>query len=157
MGVIIKILKYSKIEIILFYKLFYLNYYLIFKMFTMKNHVKSLAKLMLVMAIGFMMTVNGAKGTPSTIVWIPSVDFQGFNSWHLGIDNYIRAQDDNGVRGAGIYDAGITVGILPFKKFQAEIGIDYLSMGDRVYDTHPVYFNGKVGCRKGPCLRVPLQ
>ena len=76
-------------------------------------------------------------------------DFQGFNSWHLGIDNYIRAQNDNGIRGAGIYDAGLTVGILPFKKFQAEIGVDYLAMGDKVYDVHPVYFNAKVGMPEG--------
>ncbi len=117
---------------------------------TMKNRRKSFARLLLVSAICIAMTMNVAKATPSTIVWIPSVDFQGFNSWHLGIDNYIRAKNDAaGVRGAGIYDAGLTVGILPFKKLQAEVGFDYLSMGDKVYDTHPVYFNAKIGMPEG--------
>jgi hypothetical protein len=115
----------------------------------MKSRVKSFVRLVLLPAIGLMMTVNVTRATPSTIIWIPSVDFQGFNSWHLGIDNYIRVQKDNGVRGAGIYDLGLTVGILPFKKIQAEVGIDYLSMGDNVYDDHPVYFNAKVGMPEG--------
>lgn len=89
------------------------------------------------------------KGTPSTHIWIPSTDIQGFNTWHLGIDNYIRTQKVNGVRGAGIYDFGITAGVLPFKKVQAEVGIDYLSMGDSVYDDHPLYFNAKIGMPEG--------
>ena len=32
--------------------------------------------------------VFAATATPSTIIWIPSVDFQGYKSFHLGIDNY---------------------------------------------------------------------
>ena len=120
----------------------------------MKNQLKRLAKLMLVSAICLMMTVKATEATPSTIVWIPSVDFQGFNSWHFGIDNYIRAQKEtSGVRGSGIYDAGLTVGILPFKKFQAEIGIDYLSMGDAIYDAQPVYFNAKMGMPEGAMFK----
>jgi hypothetical protein len=119
----------------------------------MKNQLKSLAKLVLISAIGLMVTPNVTKATPSTIIWIPSVDFQGFNSWHLGIDNYIRAQKDNGVRGAGMYDLGVTVGVLPFKKFQAEVGIDYLSMGDAIYDDHPIYFNAKVGMPEGTMFK----
>ena len=119
----------------------------------MKNQVKSLAKLVLLSALGLVMAVNVAKATPSTIIWIPSVDFQGFNSWHLGIDNYIRTQKDNGVRGAGMYDLGLTAGVLPFKKFQAEVGIDYLSMGDNVYDDHPIYFNAKVGMPEGAMFK----
>jgi hypothetical protein len=115
----------------------------------MKKKEKSLAKLLLMTAMGLIMTINIAKATPSTIIWIPSVDFQGFKSWHLGFDNYIRMQKINGVRGAGMYDIGLTTGILPFKNFQAEIGADYLSMGDNVYDDHPIYFNAKVGVPEG--------
>ena len=119
----------------------------------MKKVARSFAKLVLLPAIILMMAVNVAKATGSTIIWIPSADFQGFNSWHLGIDNYIRTQKDNGVRGAGIYDLGITVGILPFKKIQAEVGVDYLSMGDNIYDDHPVYFNAKVGMPEGAIFK----
>ncbi len=88
---------------------------------------------------------QGINATPSTQIWIPSTDFQGWKTLHLGIDNYIRTSKINGVRGAGIYDLGLTTGLLPFKKLQGEIGVDYLSMGDNVYDDHPFYFNAKLG------------
>jgi hypothetical protein len=107
-------------------------------------------KLIFILAIFFLSSMNKANATPSTIIWIPSVDFQGFRTLHLGIDNYIRTNNDKlGVRGPAVYDIGLTAGILPFKKFQAEVGIDYISMGDNVYDPHPVYFNAKAGFPEG--------
>jgi hypothetical protein len=93
------------------------------------------------------------KATPSTQIWIPSTDFQAWKSFHLGIDNYLRTQKIDGVRGAGIYDLGLTAGILPFKKFQGEIGIDYLYMGDNNYDDHPLYFNAKFGFPEGALFK----
>lgn len=83
--------------------------------------------------------------TPSTQIWIPSTDFQKWKSMHLGIDNFIRSMKIDGVRGAGIVDAGLTTGLLPFQKFQGEIGVDYVTMGDNFYDNHPFYFNAKIG------------
>ena len=83
--------------------------------------------------------------TPSTQIWIPSTDFQKWKTMHLGLDNYIRTSNINGIRGAGVFDAGFTTGLLPFEKFQGEIGVDYLYMGDSNYDNHPVYFNAKIG------------
>jgi hypothetical protein len=83
--------------------------------------------------------------TPSTQIWIPSTDFQKWKTMHLGLDNYIRTSNISGVRGAGIFDAGFTTGLLPFEKFQGEIGVDYLYMGDSNYDNHPIYFNAKIG------------
>ena len=83
--------------------------------------------------------------TPSTQIWIPSTDFQKWKTMHLGLDNYIRTSNINGVRGAGIFDAGFTTGLLPFEKFQGEIGVDYFYMGDSNYDNHPIYFNAKIG------------
>ena len=115
----------------------------------MRTREKSFAKLIMLTAMGLFLTINIAMATPSTIIWIPSVDFQGFKSWHLGMDNYIRMQKINGVRGAGMIDLGLTTGILPFKNFQAEVGIDYLTMGDNVYDDHPIYLNGKMGFIEG--------
>jgi hypothetical protein len=89
---------------------------------------------------------NFVSGTPSTQVWIPSTDIQGFKTFHLGIDNYIRtANDIMGLRGPGMYDIGLTTGFLPFNKLQGEVGVDYLSMGDIQYDDHPIYFNLKLG------------
>ena len=85
------------------------------------------------------------NATPSTQVWIPSTDLQAFKSIHIGIDNYFRIENVNDTRGAGMYDFGITTGILPFGMVQSEVGIDYLSMGDPIYDKHPFYFNMKIG------------
>jgi len=90
--------------------------------------------------------------TPSTQIWIPSTDIQPFNVWHLGLDNYLRASDVShftaGQRDPNIYDAGLTVGILPFNAVQAEVGADYLVNGTP-YDGKPFYFNAKVAMPEG--------
>jgi hypothetical protein len=91
--------------------------------------------------------------TPSTQIWIPSTDFQKWKTMHLGLDNYIRTAKINGVRGAGIFDLGLTTGLLPFEKFQGEIGVDYLSMGDNNYDDYPIYFNIKIGFPEGAMFK----
>jgi hypothetical protein len=97
-------------------------------------------------------TANTGSATPSTQIWIPSTDIQGFNVWHLGLDNYIRASSDGefaaGERDPNVYDAGLTVGILPFELIKAEIGVDYLVNGTD-YDDDPLYFNAKVGIAEG--------
>ena len=80
-----------------------------------KKNEQCLPRLLLLTAMFLFMTTSVTKATPSTIMWIPSVDFQGFKSWHLGFDNYIRMQKVNGVRGAGIFDMGVTTGISSFK------------------------------------------
>ena len=106
----------------------------------MKKMVKSLA-----LAMTLSMTAAGvAFATPSTQIWIPSTDIQAYKTVHLGFDNYIRTTSNGG--GANTYDAGITAGILPFEKIQAEIGIDYMEAGtNSVADKNPIYFNGKLG------------
>src|ERR1035437_6210188 len=108
-------------------------------------------KVLAICAIALFSTINVAMATGSTQIWIPSTDIQGFKTVHLGIDNYIRTQADaSGVYGSGMYDMGVTTGISPFSEVQAEIGIDYLNMGDNNssnalnYDLHPIYFNGKI-------------
>lgn len=112
-----------------------------------KMNVKIVA--ILVVAFCAMFLSNSMKATPSTQIWIPSTDIQVFKTLHLGIDNYIRTQKFNGLRGSGIYCLGLTAGVLPFEKVQAEVGVDYLVMGDSFYDEHPLYFNAKVGTPEG--------
>jgi len=107
-------------------------------------------RLFLSLFLLFALVSNFVYGTGSTQIWIPSTDFQKFNTLHLGIDNYIRLKNqDAASRGAGIYDIGLTAGILPWEKFQAEVGIDYLGMGDGVYDKSPIYLNFKLGTPEG--------
>lgn len=121
-----------------------------------KTHIvklRNLSKLVVLALIALVMTINIAKATPSTIIWIPSIDFQVYKTMHLGIDNYIRTSKDNGVRGAGIYDFGLTFGAVQIKKFQLEVGADYLTMGDNVYDDQPLYFNAKGGFAEGSLFK----
>lgn len=92
-----------------------------------------------------------ALATPSTQIWIPSTDIQGFNTYHLNIDNYFRASGvgkatgDPSKRDANIMDIGPTVGILPFEKIQAEVGFDYLVIANEPNDNHPLMANFKIG------------
>lgn len=79
-----------------------------------------------------------AMATPSTHIWIPSTDIQPFGVLHLGIDNYYR------FNGFTPTDFGLTIGVLPFEKIQAEVGVDFLA------DTHdPTFFNFKLGVPEG--------
>jgi hypothetical protein len=100
-----------------------------------------------------------AQATSSSTDWTPmTLDIQSYGVFHLGVDNYFTAfrKADNG---AGDFptDAGLTVGILPFEKFQMEIGIDVLEPSD-----NSVYFNAKMGAPEGalfkgaPALQVGI-
>jgi hypothetical protein len=101
----------------------------------------------------FILSSTYLTATPSTQIWIPSTDFQKWKTGHLGLDNYIRTSKIDGIRGAGMFDMGLTTGLLPFEKFQGEIGVDYLSMGDSHYDDFPVYFNAKIGFPEGAIFK----
>lgn len=87
---------------------------------------------------------TAAFATPSTQIWIPSTDVQAYKTVHLGIDNYIRTSSVGG--GANTFDLGLTAGVLPFEKIQAEVGIDYIDAGtNSPADKSPIYFNVKLG------------
>lgn len=80
--------------------------------------------------------------TPSTIIWIPSVDIQPYSVFHLGIDNYFTLFR-KGIGEGGVAfptDLGLTIGVLPFSVIQAEVGVDLL---EPTYS--PWTFNAKVG------------
>jgi len=110
-----------------------------------RNKVRSNQKAVLLMAF-LMMTSSLVYATPSTIIWIPSVDFQPYGVYHLGIDNY--AYDFNtGKPYSGTAfptDLGLTVGVLPFSTVQAEIGVDYMTPL-----WSPFSVNAKIGVPEG--------
>ena len=87
-----------------------------------------------------------SSATPSTIIWIPSVDFQSFKVFHLGIDNYFTVFKKGIGEGGFAFptDVGLTVGILPSSTIQAEIGVDLLEPLNS-----PWTFNAKVGLPEG--------
>jgi len=107
----------------------------------------------LTMAMALTIGATGvAMATPSTQIWIPSTDVQAFGTYHLGIDNYIRA-DRRGpnastggaqVRDPNVYDIGPVVGFLPFEKLQGELGFDYVSNATNANDNHPWSGNIKI-------------
>jgi hypothetical protein len=71
-----------------------------------------------------------ALATPSTQIWIPSTDVRPFGTFHFGFDTYLRAHsNDDGSRTAPLVVPGLTGGVLPFEKLQAEIGIDVMQAG----------------------------
>src|SRR3990172_12513358 len=95
----------------------------------------------LVMAAGM------AYATPSTQIWIPSTDVQPYKKVHFGMDSYIKTESQDGVYEATVTNYGLTVGVLPFEKVQAEVGVDYRDIGG-AHD-YPLYFNAKVGTPEG--------
>jgi hypothetical protein len=100
-----------------------------FQLMKRKNNMKSIQKIMLIMLAVFIITSSSTYATPSTIIWIPSVDFQGYGSFHLGIDNYAYDFKSGKAYSGTAFptDLGLTVGVLPFSTVQAEIGIDYFT------------------------------
>jgi hypothetical protein len=76
--------------------------------------------------------------TPSTFIWCPATDIQPFLNLHFGWDEYLNLRE-NGL----VSDGYLTIGVLPFKKIQAEVGVDYRDFSG--VHTYPWLFNVKVG------------
>ncbi len=103
-------------------------------------------KLFLAAFLGLLVFSNFALATPSTQIWIPSPDIQAFKVFHYGLDTYMKTKkQNNGTREPSVINNGITIGVLPFEKIQAEVGIDHRIVGTEPYDSNPLYFNFKIG------------
>ncbi len=77
-----------------------------------------------------------ASATPSTTYWTPATTYtQPFLVPHLTYDTYFA---EGGLLQP---DYGLTIGILPFEKVQAEIGVDLFTPG---LHKDNLYLNGKV-------------
>jgi hypothetical protein len=86
-----------------------------------------------------------AQATATTHIWAPSTDVQGFNLWHVTADMYAAVENDAaGNRIPTITNVGLTVGVLPLKRFNMEIGVDHKS-GLGALDNYPMYGNLKLG------------
>ena len=99
-----------------------------------------------------------SHATPSTTYWTPCViDIQGYKVGHITYDNYTTVGKRPPHAGAFPNDLGLTVGVLPFDKLQAEVGFDWMEPSN-----FPLYFNGKIGAPEGalfagaPALQVGL-
>lgn len=107
------------------------------------------ARILAAAAVACAVAAGTAGATPSTIVWIPSVDLQSFRTLHVTYDTYLRAKrNPDGSRSGAIVDLGLTAGVLPFEKVQAEAGFDLVDQPDPL-GTYPLTFNAKVGSPEG--------
>ncbi len=109
----------------------------------MKGFRKSL---MVVLAIsaGIFASCKTAGATASTHIWAPSTDTQAFKTGHVTADVYIPVRkNDDDTRPNTITNTGLTAGVLPFKKLNAEAGFDYKT-GYGSLDSYPIYFNAKL-------------
>lgn len=80
--------------------------------------------------------------TPSTNFWAPSTPFvQPYRVLHVTYDSYF------GTKGAYPIDTGLTLGVLPWKGFQSEVGFDlfYPSVASGGPIVTPIVLNAKVG------------
>ena len=90
--------------------------------------------------------INGTIfGTATTHIWAPSTDVQPFMKFHITSDIYIPIEKTNiGVRFPPVTNIGLTVGVLPFKNINMEVGLDHKA-GLWIFDDYPLYFNTKLG------------
>ncbi len=88
-----------------------------------------------------------------------TLDIQSFGIIHLGIDNYFRVKRPLINENTAFFTdfTAPTVGVLPFKKVQMEVGVDYFANA-----AHPWLGNAKIGSPEGsffkhqPALEVGI-
>jgi hypothetical protein len=101
-------------------------------------------KVLFFLLSGCCFLVAPCYATPTTHIWSPSADIQPFKKLHITADFYVPTESNSdGSRADTITNAGLTVGILPFKKLNAEVGFDHKS-GYGSLDKYPMYFNAKL-------------
>ncbi|MGZ3578526.1 MAG: hypothetical protein ACXU98_05860 [Syntrophales bacterium] len=84
-------------------------------------------------SFALLVLLSGVAGaTPSTTYWTPMTpDIQAFGVLHIGVDNYFTVDKKTTQGGSSLpTDVGLTMGVLPFEKFQMEVGVDYLQPTD---------------------------
>lgn len=89
---------------------------------------------------------GSAMAIPTSQTWIPSTDAKGFKEATINVLSIQRFSPKEDA-GASLYDAGVTVGVLPLEFLKLEIGVDYLTsnlQADNQADNHPFYFNAKL-------------
>lgn len=94
------------------------------------------------LVLGALLAAAGvARATPSTTYWTPATTYvQPYLVPHLTYDTYFAEA------GAYTIDTGLTIGILPFEKLQAEIGFDLNYPG---ITKNGLFLNAKLGVPEG--------
>lgn len=88
-----------------------------------------------------------ALAGPTAQIMIPSTDVKGLKEVAVGF-TYIGRFSSKADAGPSSYDIGVTTGLLPFENLKLEVGVDYITsdlQNDNFADSHPFYFNTKLG------------
>jgi hypothetical protein len=104
-----------------------------------------------------------AGATATTHIWGPSTDVQPFKKIHITADMYLPTEDSKATNAPvpTVTNVGLTVGVLPFEKYNLEVGIDHKT-GYGMLDRYPLYFNAKFGipenayCKYSPAIAVGI-
>ncbi|MBI2118517.1 MAG: hypothetical protein HYT97_02700 [Elusimicrobia bacterium] len=121
---------------------------------------KNLSVTLIQICLTICIITRTAWSTPSTTYWTPCViDIQGYKVGHVTYDNYTTLTKKGLTNGGSAFanDLGLTVGILPFQKFQMEVGFDWMEPTD-----YPLSFNTKAGAPEGalfngsPALQIGI-
>lgn len=112
--------------------------------------IRNASRIVLATVLLCAVSAGTATATPSTQIWIPSTDIQAYKTFHFGFDTYIRdgKEQNSELNVPPVVDLGLTAGVLPYQKIQAEAGFDLIYGGFNTsagLDKHPIYFNAKVG------------
>jgi hypothetical protein len=106
-------------------------------------------------AVAVLATSSAAQATTSTTFWTPATTYtQPYLVPHLTMDTYF------GERGDLPLTTGLTLGVLPFEKLQAEVGFDLFYPLGKTSETFSL--NGRVSLPEGafgalPGLSVGIQ
>lgn len=99
--------------------------------------------------LALIMLSGTASATATTHIWGPSTDVQAYKLWHMTGDLYLPVERDaSGGRLPAVTNLGLTVGVLPLKNLNAEVGFDHKS-GMGAADDYPMYLNFKFGVPEG--------
>jgi hypothetical protein len=111
---------------------------------------RSIVPVLLVLALsGCLAWGTNAHATATTHIWAPSTDVQAYGLWHITADMYLAVKNDAaGNRVPSITNLGLTVGVLPFKRINLELGVDHKT-GFGALDNYPMYGNAKIGILEG--------
>ena len=64
--------------------------------------------------------VSQCYATASTHIWAPSTDVQQYKLWHITSDFYVPTENNSDdSRAPTVTNAGLTIGVLPFKNLNA--------------------------------------
>ncbi|MFN3551356.1 MAG: hypothetical protein ACK4WJ_06080, partial [Endomicrobiia bacterium] len=110
--------------------------------------IKGFIKILIICLIMTGISISFLFATPSTVYWTPCTPyFQPYMKGHITYDTYVRTNN------ALPITYGFTIGVLPSKKFQMEVGYDTM-LPVTVDSDEQHFFNAKMGSPESELLPI---